>query len=76
MNKELETVVLTRDIPEHNLEAGDVGAIVHRYADGNGFEVEFVSAAGGIVAALTLKPSDIRPFEGREILHARRIASS
>jgi hypothetical protein len=75
MNKEIETVVLTRDLPEHRLEAGDIGTIVHRYPDGNGFEIEFVSAAGGTVAVLTLKPSDIRPLEGSEILHARRLAS-
>jgi len=75
MNKEIETVVLTRDLPEHRLEAGDIGTIVHRYPDGNGFEVEFASAAGGFVAVLTLRPSDIRPLDGREILHARSLAS-
>lgn len=75
MNRELDTVVLTRDLPEHKLLAGDVGTVVHRYADGNAFEVEFVSAAGGTFAALTLKPVDIRPLEGREILHARSLGS-
>jgi len=40
MIRELEMVVLTRDVPEHGLKKGDVGAVVHRYADGVAFEVE------------------------------------
>ena len=31
---ELDTVVLTHDIPVHGLKKGDVGAVVHCYADG------------------------------------------
>ena len=31
---ELELVVLKRDIPEHGLARGDVGTVVHVYADG------------------------------------------
>jgi hypothetical protein len=27
--KELDTVVLTHDVPEHGLKEGDIGAIVH-----------------------------------------------
>lgn len=29
--KELETVVLNRDLPEHRLRQGDLGAVVHVY---------------------------------------------
>lgn len=43
---ELDSVVLTRGLPEHGLEAGDVGAVVYRYASGEGHEVEFVTAKG------------------------------
>ena len=70
---ELSTVVLTRDIPEYGLRAGDVGAVVHRYADGLAYEVEFVSGEGRTVAVLTLTESDLRPMAEREILHARRL---
>ena len=45
MIKELDTIVLTRDQEEHNLEQGDVGAIVHCYP-GDGYEVEFVTGEG------------------------------
>jgi hypothetical protein len=44
MIAELDTVVLTRDLPEHGLAAGDVGAVVHRHQS-DAFEVEFVTGA-------------------------------
>lgn len=75
MIKELDSVVLTRDVPEHGLREGDVGAVVHRYGEGEGFEVEFVSASGETVAVLTLTKADLRPMSGGEILHVRRLAS-
>ena len=43
MIRELDAVVLTHDIPEHGLKKGDVGAVVHCYADGAAWEVEFVT---------------------------------
>jgi len=76
MIRELDTVVLTRDFPEHGLRRGDVGAVVHRYADREAFEVEFVTAEGKTVAVLTLTVGDIRPMASGEILHARELASA
>lgn len=76
MIQELETVVLTHDVPEHGLKRGDVGAVVHRYADRGAFEVEFVTAEGKTVAVLTLTEEDIRPMGSGEILHARELASA
>lgn len=76
MVHELDTVVLRRDIEEHALKRGDVGAVVHRYSDGAAFEVEFVTAEGKTVALLTLTPEDIRPMGSREILHVREFASA
>jgi hypothetical protein len=74
MITELDTVVLTRDIDEHRLKKGDVGAVVHSYQNGNAFEVEFVTAEGQTVALLTLARSDVRPMHSREILHVREFA--
>jgi len=74
MIKELDTVVLTRDLKEHGLREGDIGAVVHRYPEGTAYEVEFVSAGGATVALLTLTGEDIRPVGGREILHVRELA--
>ena len=78
MIKELETVALTRDIPEYGLKEDDVGAVVHCYGDGDGFEIEFVSAEGKTVAVLTVSSADIREVGGKEMLHVRtleRVAS-
>ena len=74
MIRELDTVVLSRDIEEHGLKEGDVGAVVHCYSDGAAFEVEFVIAEGKTVALLTLTQADIRPMNGGEILHVRQLA--
>jgi len=76
MIHELDTVVLAHDIPGHGLKMGDVGAVVHKYADGKAYEVEFVTAEGKTVAVLTLTPADIRPMRSGEILHARELASA
>jgi hypothetical protein len=73
--KELDSIVLARDLPEHGLVAGDVGAVVHVYNEGKAFEVEFVRAAGTTVAVVTLNLADVRPLDGAEILHARKLAS-
>ena len=74
--RESDLVVLTRDLGEHGLQQGDVGAIVHRYAAGEAFEVEFVTGEGQTVAVLTLDPSAIRLMEAREILHARTLTAA
>ena len=39
--KVLDTVILERDVPEHSLKRGDLGAVVELY-DPDGVEVEFV----------------------------------
>ncbi|MEX2530046.1 MAG: DUF4926 domain-containing protein [Gemmatimonadota bacterium] len=71
--REHELVVLTHGVPEHGLEPGDMGTIVHRYVDHEAFEVEFMSADARTVAVLTLGRGSIRELEEGEILHARRL---
>lgn len=75
MISELDTVVLTRGIPEHRLETGDVGAVVHVYSNRGAYEVEFVTAAGETIAVLTLTDADIRRMNEQEILHVRSFSS-
>ena len=70
---EHDTVVLTRSLLDHDLEAGDVGAIVHVYNSGKAFEVEFVAGRGSTLAVLTLDARDIHPVATSEILHVRNI---
>ena len=75
MIKELDSVVLKRDLPEEGLKAGDLGAVVHLYETSDAYEVEFVRADGRTVAVVTLTPADVRSMMGDEILHVRRLAS-
>jgi ribulose-5-phosphate 4-epimerase/fuculose-1-phosphate aldolase len=69
MIKELDTVALNRDLAEYGLAKGDLGTVVHVYADGKAFEVEFTTLAGDTLGVVTLKAGDIR-----EIAHARAVA--
>ncbi|MFW6012327.1 MAG: DUF4926 domain-containing protein [bacterium] len=59
MPKELDTVVLVRDLPEHGLREGDLGAVVQVYPP-DGLEVEFVTASGRTQAIVTLEAADVR----------------
>ena len=58
--KLLDTVVLDRDLPEHGLRNGDLGAIVQLY-EPDGLDVEFVTASGKTQALVTLNVNDVRP---------------
>lgn len=73
MIHELDSVVLTVDLAEHGLRAGDVGTVVLVHRNGEGFEVEFVTLDGETVAVASLFPSQIRPIQQREITHARQV---
>jgi hypothetical protein len=74
MIEDLDRVVLTRDIPEKKLKAGDVGTAVMVYNDGEAFEVEVMTLDGGTFALETLLAADLRPARGVEIAHAREVA--
>ena len=73
MIKELDSVVLSCDLPEHGLKRGDIGAVVHCFKDGEAFEVEFITGEGKTVAVVTLKMKDLRLMRDKEILHARKL---
>jgi ATP-dependent exoDNAse (exonuclease V) alpha subunit len=73
MIEELDTVVLTIDIPEKNLVKGDIGTVVHVYKDCKGVEIEFVSGEGKTVGVETLTESEVRTMNAQEILHVREL---
>jgi hypothetical protein len=68
-------VVLNEDRAAEGLTVGDVGAVVHIYEAGKGYEVEFVDGGGTTVALLTLPADKVRPLNPGELLHARKRAS-
>lgn len=72
--KDLDTVVLTKNIERYGLKKGDVGTVVHIY-EGKALEVEFMTAKGKTVAVLTLDATDVRSMARNEILHARGFTS-
>ncbi len=76
MIRELDTVVITRDLPEYGLNRGDIGSVVHSYKGGAAFEIEFVTGKGETVAVVTLDSEDVRPMRPNEILHAREIKAA
>jgi hypothetical protein len=74
--QELERVALSVDLPEHGLKIGDIGMIVHIYADHKGYEVEFVTLSGDLLALVSVYPTQIRRLESDEIASARRVKSA
>jgi hypothetical protein len=71
--KLLDTVVLDRDLPQHGLRAGDLGAVVEVY-EPEGLEVEFVTASGKTQALVTLNVSDIRSVQENDLVAVRSVA--
>ena len=76
MIHELDRVVLTERVPVERLESGDVGTVVHVYADGKAFEIEFMTLDGQTAAVATVEASSVRPVTGREITHSRELRVS
>lgn len=75
MIRELDSVVLTADLPNHSLARGDVGTVVLVHPAG-GYEVEFMTLDGETVAVLSLPTDRVRPIGRREIAHARALRSA
>jgi hypothetical protein len=75
MIDELDSVVLTADLPENGLAAGDIGTVVMVHDGGRGYEVEFVTLSGETLAVVSLTSSQVRPIARREIAHARTVAA-
>lgn len=72
MYKLLDTVALTRDLPEAGLRRGDLGAIVEMLAP-DAMEVEFVAASGRTQAVLTLHAEDIRHVGDLDVVAVRTL---
>ena len=75
MIEELSNIVLTCDLPDHGLAAGDIGTVVLVHDEGNRYEVEFMTLDGDTVAVATLRAEQVRAVQHDEIAHARSIAS-
>jgi hypothetical protein len=74
MIRELDTVVLTIDLPEPRLRKGDIGTVVLAHGD-RGYEIEFVALDGETLAVASLDRAQVRPIGKGEIAHARQVAA-
>ena len=71
--KELDTVVLDRDLQEHGLRRDDIGAVVQIY-EPEALEVEFVTASGRTQALVTLRAGDVRAVRDEDLISVRSLA--
>lgn len=67
----LQKVVLTKDLADQPLKAGDIGTVVAVWAGGSGYEVEFVRGDGSTIAVVTLGKDDVRPMGDTDIASVR-----
>ena len=74
MIKELDSVVITTDLPAHNLTKGDLGTVVLVHEGGKGCTVGFMTLTGKTLAVVTLLAPQVRLIAKDEIAHARSIA--
>jgi hypothetical protein len=70
--KTLDTVVLSKDMPECGLKKGDLGAVVQVY-EPDGLEVEFVTGAGKTEALVTLCETDVRHVDDTDLIAVRSL---
>jgi hypothetical protein len=76
MLHEHDRVVLLTPLAEQSLEAGDVGTVVHVYADGQALEVEFVALDGHTTAVATVETLQVRAVTERDMTHTREIQTA
>jgi hypothetical protein len=76
MINELDDVILTCDLPEHGLSAGDIGTVVLVHRGAAGYEVEFTSLDGDTIAVVTLMADQVRSTQSGEVAHVRVLAAA
>jgi hypothetical protein len=74
--QEHDRVVLLTTLANQGLEAGDVGTVLHCYADGKALEVEFVALDGHTTAVATVEMPQVRAVTERDMTHAREIQTA
>ncbi len=74
MIEEHDIVALTRPLPQHALEVGDVGTVVMMHHDHKGYTIEFSSFSGKTLALVTVEAKAVRRIRDREIANVRMVA--
>jgi hypothetical protein len=73
MIKEHDVVVLTSDLPEESLTAGDVGTVAHSHEGGRGYEVEFMTLSGRTICVAAVMAGQVRSVTPRDLVHVREL---
>ena len=73
MMEEHDRIVLTEDVSDRRLKAGDVGTIVHVHRGGRAFDVEFLALDGQTAAVATVPAARLRPVAATDLTHAREM---
>jgi hypothetical protein len=76
MIQEHDCIVLTENLPDEKLEAGDVGTVIHIHPGGTAYEVEFMTLTGQTIAVTTVLPTQLRPISKRDVTHVRELATN
>jgi hypothetical protein len=74
-----QRVALARDLPEKQLQRGDVATIVDRHPphDGEpGYSIEVYNALGETIAVTAVAESSLQPLTANDIMHVRSLAEA
>jgi Domain of unknown function (DUF4926) len=73
-------VILSVDLPEEQLMAGDMGTIVEHHpttaAYPEGYEVEFFAGNGETLAVVSVPATALRQATRKEVMHVRPLAAA
>ncbi len=71
MIERFSTVVLTEDLPDEELVAGDSGTVIDIYDKGAAYEIEFFALSGDTVAVTTVESKMVRSATREDVAHSR-----
>jgi hypothetical protein len=63
-------------LPEHGFKAWDVVTVVHVYADGGAYELEFFTLDGHTLDVVTVEAAQVRAATRHDMLHVRAMSES
>lgn len=70
-------IILTQDIQDHGLVAGDMGTIVHHHPATNeqaeGYEVECFAGNGETIAVVSVPAAGLRLATSQDVMHVRQL---
>jgi hypothetical protein len=74
-----QRVALARDLPEKQLQRGDVATIVDchpPHGGESGYSIEVVNAVGDTIAVTAVAESCLQPLTANDIMHVRSLAEA